>query len=387
MKSTFSIAFFLKKSTVYKDLTSPIMGRIRVSGSVSDFCTKLQILPANWNPQKGRGKGSAPETANLNTALSVIEKIIHDIKNSLLIEKGYLNAGEIKTEFLRLAQTAEEREQEKAALLEKQRQEREEQERGISLITYFDEYIHSRKDEVTAGELTNKTYSRYGSIRNRLITYMQTKYNLSDLPLKKIDIHFIKNFEMYLRTNFISGNNTVMKNIQKLSTVVTLAHDTGLIPTNPFRLYNFRYEETERDILTHEELTYLYNYKFASKKLERIRDNYIFSCYTGLAYTDTDHLTTQNFKKHFDGNEWIIKRREKTNVESKVLLLDIPRQILKKYEGQLPEGQLLPIISNQKTNEYLKEIAEITGIEKHLTYHLASHNKSYNKLRMNELQN
>lgn len=99
----------------------------------------------------------------------------------------------------------------------------------------------------------------------------------------------------------------------------------------------------------------------------------VFYRFTGLAYTDTDKLDIQNIKDFFDGKDWIIKRREKTNVESKILLLDIPRQILKKYEGKLPEGQLLPVISNQKTNDYLKKIAAITGIEKHLTFHTARH--------------
>lgn len=364
-------------------MKSPIMARIRVSGSTADFSTRLQVNPNDWNPAKGRGKGKKAEIFDLNIALSAIEKFINDIKTAFIAEKGYMTAGEIKETYINLTKTAEEKEkeqkkseQQEADRLEKERQEREERERkerGISLIDYFNNYIESRRDEVAAGQLTSKTFSRYESARDRLITYMEEKYKTPDIPLKYVDVFFIKNFEMYLRTNFECGNNTIMKIVQKLCSVVTLAHDTGVIPLNPFRLYKFHFEETERDILTLEELNYLYNYQFASKKLERIRDNYIFSCYTGLAYTDTDKLDIQNIKDFFDGKDWIIKRREKTNVESKILLLDIPRQILKKYEGKLPEGQLLPVISNQKTNDYLKEIAAITGIEKHLTFHTARH--------------
>lgn len=383
MRSTFSITFYLKKSVVYKDMKSPIMARIRVSGSTADFSTKLQVNPNDWNPAKGRGKGKKGAIFDLNIALSAIEKFVNDIKTNFIVEKGYVSALEIREKYVSLTKTPEEKKKERKKLeqqvaeqLEKERQEREEQERkerGISLMDYFNNYIESRRDEVAAGQLTNKTFSRYESARDRLITYMEEKYKTSDVPLKHIDIFFIKNFEMYLRTNFECGNNTIMKIVQKLCSVVTLAHDTGVIPLNPFRLYKFHFEETERDILTLEELNYLYSYQFASKKLERIRDNYIFSCYTGLAYTDTDKLDIQNIKDFFDGKDWIIKRREKTNVESKILLLDIPRQILKKYEGKLPEGQLLPVISNQKTNDYLKEIAAITGIEKHLTFHTARH--------------
>lgn len=383
MRSTFSITFYLKKSVVYKDMKSPIMARIRVSGSTADFSTKLQVNPNDWNPAKGRGKGKKGAIFDLNIALNAIEKCVNDIKTNFIVEKGYVSAIEIREKYVSLTKTPEEKEKERKKLeqqvaeqLEKERQEREEQERkerGISLIDYFNNYIESRRDEVTAGQLTEKTFSRYQSARDRLITYMEEKYKTSDIPLKHIDIFFIKNFEMYLRSNFACGNNTIMKIVQKLCSVVTLAHDTGVIPVNPFRLYKFRFEETERDILTLEELNYLYNYQFISKKLERVRDNYIFSCYTGLAYTDTDKLDIQNIKDFFDGNDWIIKRREKTNVESKILLLDIPRQILKKYEGKLSKGQLLPVISNQKTNDYLKEIAAITGIGKRLTFHTARH--------------
>lgn len=376
MKSTFSITFFLKKKTIYKDSTHPIMGRIRVSGSVSDFRTKLQIHADNWNQKKCRGKGNTPEIENLNAVLSSIERSINVIKNNVLIEKGSVNAVQIKEIYVGLNKTEEEKESEHKKLEEQHKQEEEErarQEIGISLIDYYNNYLESRKDEIPAGQLTQSTYSRYECVRDRLISYMQAKYEINDLPLKQIDIIFVRNFEMYIRTNFKCKNNTVMKLMQKFCTVITLAHDTGIIPLNPFKLYNFYFDGTDRDVLTLEELQTLYNYKFVSKKLERVRDNYVFSCYTGLAYTDTDNLNEQDFKESFDGKEWIIRRREKTNVECKVLLLNIPRQILKKYENKLPEGQLLPIISNQKTNDYLKEIADIIGINKHLTFHTARH--------------
>lgn len=286
MKSTFSITFFLKKKTVYKDFTHPIMGRIRVSGSVSDFRTKLQIHPDNWNQKKCRGKGNVAEIENLNAVLSSIERSINVIKNNILIEKGSVNAVEIKEAYVRLNKTEAEKETERKKLEEQQKQEEEErirQEIGISLINYYNNYLKSRKDEIPAGQLTQSTYSRYECVRDRLVSYMQYKYKTDDLPLKQIDIIFVRNFEMYIRSNFKCRNNTVMKLMQKFCTVITLAHDTGIIQLNPFKLYNFHFDGTDRDVLTLDELQTLYNYKFVSKKLERVRDNYVFSCYTGLA--------------------------------------------------------------------------------------------------------
>ena len=110
-----------------------------------------------------------------------------------------------------------------------------------------------------------------------------------------------------------------------------------------------------------------------SERLEHVRDLFVFSCFCGLAYSDVANLRQENIQKSFDGNLWIITKRQKTNTDVNVPLLDIPKMILKKYKGKLPDGKILPVISNQKLNAYLKEIADICGIKKNLTFHLARH--------------
>ena len=110
-----------------------------------------------------------------------------------------------------------------------------------------------------------------------------------------------------------------------------------------------------------------------SERLEHVRDLFVFSCFCGLAYSDVANLRQENIQKSFDGNLWIITKRVKTNTDVNVPLLDIPKMILKKYKGKLPDGKILPVISNQKLNAYLKEIADICGIKKNLTFHLARH--------------
>ena len=122
-----------------------------------------------------------------------------------------------------------------------------------------------------------------------------------------------------------------------------------------------------------EEITTIYNHEFSSKRLEQVRDLFIFSCYTALSYIDVCELRQEDIRTGFDGNLWIIRKRHKTNVTSTVRLLDIPKAILEKYKHKLPTGKILPVISNQKMNDYLKEIAAICGIEKTLTYHVARH--------------
>ena len=122
-----------------------------------------------------------------------------------------------------------------------------------------------------------------------------------------------------------------------------------------------------------------------SERLEQVRDVFIFSCFSGLAYVDVANLKEDNIRKSFDGNLWIITKRQKTNTDVNVPLLDIPKMILEKYKGKLPDGKVLPIISNQKLNAYLKEIADVCGIKKNLTFHMRSHSKIFYRLNVSML--
>jgi len=122
-----------------------------------------------------------------------------------------------------------------------------------------------------------------------------------------------------------------------------------------------------------------------SERLEHVRDLFVFSCFCGLAYSDVANLRQENIQKSFDGNLWIITKRVKTNTDVNVPLLDIPKMILKKYKGKLPDGKILPVISNQKLNAYLKEIADICGIKKNLTFHCLRHREFYKHQIINRL--
>ena len=184
---------------------------------------------------------------------------------------------------------------------------------------------------------------------------------------------FIEGFYLFIRENYPCTHNTAMKFIQRFRTVVLFAHNLGLITFNPFGAYKLKFEYVERDFLEQAELDRIYQKTFASKRLEQVRDIFIFSCYTGLSYVDVCELTPENIRLSFDGNLWIIKKRHKTSVTSNIRLLDIPKSILQKYDGKLPNGKLLPVISNQKMNDYLKEIATVCGINKKITFHVARH--------------
>lgn len=147
----------------------------------------------------------------------------------------------------------------------------------------------------------------------------------------------------------------------------------GIMKSDPFVKFDFHFDEVDRGYLTQEELDRMETKEFVSERLRQVRDIFVFSCYTGLSYIDIANLKGENVQTSFDGHEWIKIRRQKTQVVSNIRLLKIPKAILAKYKGKQPDGKLLPVISNQKMNEYLNEIATLCNIGKHITFHVARH--------------
>ena len=184
---------------------------------------------------------------------------------------------------------------------------------------------------------------------------------------------FLTDFYIYLRTEGKCNENTSSKFMQFFKHIIIIAKNNAIINGDPFANYKIKIKRVDRGYLTQEELDILMQKQFSIPRLEHIRDIFIFACYTGLSYIDVKNLNHSHIKASFDGKLWIMTKRQKTNVEVNVPLLEIPLMILKKYENKLPNNQLLPVPSNQKLNAYLKEIADICGIEKRLTFHLARH--------------
>lgn len=351
MKSTFRILFYLKKNEPKKNGHVTIMIRVTVDGSNTQFSSKLDIHPDDWDVSKGQaktGKGYRAKSSALNRLLESIKSELTVHYNRLLNVKGYALPEQIRNAFLGL------------------------EEKEKTLITYFSQFNGQYKQKVGT-TATQKTYSRYELTKQRLIDFMKGKYHVSDMPVRELNTVFIENFYLYLRNACGINNNTAMKFVQRFRTVLGYARNTGLDFIDPFANYKFNFDRVDRGYLEQAEIDKIYNKAFASKRLEQVRDMFIFSCYTGLSYIDLCNLTEENIRTGFDGKLWIMTKREKTGIDSNIPLLEIPRQILQKYEGKLKDGKLLPVISNQKMNDYLSEIAALCGIDKHITFHTARH--------------
>lgn len=191
--------------------------------------------------------------------------------------------------------------------------------------------------------------------------------------MREFKYQFIVDLEFFLRTEYKYSQNTTYKCMKFFKQVINKAIRAGMITVDPFNGYKISIERVDRGFLSEDDLTKMMSKTFASKRLEQVRDIFIFACFTGLAYIDLANLRVDNIQKMFDGRLWIVTHRQKTNTKVTVPLLPPALKILKKYEGEFVDGKILPIITNQKMNCYLKEISEICGIEKNLTFHLARH--------------
>ena len=241
------------------------------------------------------------------------------------------------------------------------------------LLVLFDEFNEDYR-ALVGKETTHKTYTRYLLVRRRLAEFMAAKYKIKDILLSDINTKFINDFYIYLRTvDGKNGHNYHMKMIQRFRTVFKTAKDNGWVTADPFDGFKISMEETHREHLTIDELEVLMSKEMTSERLQRVKDIFVFSCFTGLAYTDVRGLKKSEVVMGNDGRLWIDTRRDKTKVAVYVPLLDIPRAILEKYADQTSHDRPLSIPANQKVNDYLKEIAAICGIDKNLTFHIARH--------------
>lgn len=347
-RSTFRVLFYIKRSNPNKNGNVVIMGRITIDGERSQFSTKLEIHPDKWDSKTGRAKGNNANVANLNRMLDNIRAKAITYYNDLMDDNGYVLPDKIRNALLGI------------------------EEKGKTILFYFEKFNAQYRLKVET-IVTRKTYQRYELTKNRLTDFLKEYKGVNDIPFVEINTVFLQDFYLFLRNTHKTGNNYAMKTMQRLRSVFNYIKNSGETFIDPFVNFKISFETIERNYLTQEELNVIYKKKFGSERLEKVRDTFIFSCFTGLSFSDICDLTKDNIKQGIDGNLWIMSKRNKTGVPFKVRLLDIPIAIMEKYDGMQKDGKILPVISNQKMNNYLHEIANICCIDKKITFHVARH--------------
>lgn len=335
-----------------KNGLQPIYIRVTLDGKRKEISTKHYINPKTWDPKNIKVKGNQESTKLINIYL-------HNIKNKItqtIMMLEFQNENiDIET-FIQLITG------------NKKRKER-------SLIPIVQDH-NNRMKALIGKEYAEGTLQRYETALSHLKEFLKYQYQIDDIPLSKLNHSFIADFDFYLRTVRNCANNTTVKYIKNVKKIINICLSNGWLDKDPFLNYKTKLQEVERDILTQTELQILIEKDIIIDRLELIRDLFLFSCFTGLAFIDVKKLTKQNIVQGIDGSQWISTHRQKTETASRIPLLDIPKSIINKYKEHpkaINEGVLLPVGSNQKTNAYLKEIAAICGIEKDLTFHCARH--------------
>ncbi len=347
-QSTFKILFYLRSNHVNKDGTSAIIVRVSIDGERQDWSTKLACEPERWDGKAGKATGRSSKSFEINNRLQDIQTILTNHFYDIQRRHGFVTAEMVRNAYMGITQREE------------------------SLLKLYEQHLEDTKKLVGLSK-ADPTYRKYERMYRRVVEFMKKKYNITDIPLREIKYQFIVDLEFFLRTEYGYSQNTTYKCMKFFKQVINKAIRAGLITVDPFNGYKISEQRVDRGFLSEDDLKKMMEKEFASKRLEQVRDIFVFACFSGLAYIDLANLRVDNIQKMFDGRLWIVTHRQKTNTKVTVPLLPPAIKIMKKYEGKYLDGQLLPIITNQKLNCYLKEIADICGIEKNLTFHLARH--------------
>lgn len=351
MKTKVSILFYAKKAKAAANGLVPIYARITINGKRIELSTNRFVEISKWSTEAGKIKGTSEEARSINNHLDLLKCQIRDAEMELIHKKIVVTTETIKSKLLGV------------------------DERARMLVPIFQDHNNKIK-ELVGKEYAPGTLERYTTSLKHTIEFMQWKYNISDIDITKIDHAFITDYEFWLRSVRNCANNTAVKYLKNFNKIIKLCLANDWLDKNPFANYKSKVKEVERVYLTEAEIQSIIEKDFKTERLSLVRDIFLFSCFTGLAYIDVKNLTKSHISFGIDGEKWIFTHRQKTESASKIPILPVTQMIIDKYEIHpqcINEDKLLPILSNQKMNAYLKEIAGVCEIEKELTFHIARH--------------
>lgn len=344
---------FYPKQNSKKDNTCVLYMRILLQGKRSDISLSYSLKKESWDEKNQMLRQKHPDRNYLlNLTNSYRQKAIE--AHQLVMQKGL----EYDVYTIRQSIVGESN-----------------LDTTITLSKLFDRIIERKR--ILAGKNNAKaTIQKYKRCQKHIKDFIAKKLSRIDVSFTQINLEFVEDFELYLKSDGRCCHNTAMKHIQTFKTIFKSALAHGYAEKNVFEKYKISMREVNREYLSDKEIAILIKYQTSSLRLSNVRDMFLFSCFTGLAYIDLKNLCFKNITFE-NNNYWIRTRRQKTNVKSNIPLLAIPLAILKKYrpdfENDIESKRLFKVISNQKMNEYLKDLARECQIEKVLTFHIARH--------------
>ena len=345
-RSTFKVLFYVNGSKEKNGIV-PIMGRVTINGSVAQFSCKQTIPKTLWDAKGNRAKGKSIEARDINHALDNIKAQIIKHYQRISDREAYVTAEMVRNAYQGIGSEYE------------------------TLLGAFDKDNATFQKRVGTDRVKG-TYMARVRARNHVAAFIKANYKRSDLSMLELTPDFIKEFAVFLSTDRGLQNGSIWTNCMWLKGVVMRAHFNGLIPRNPFAQFHISPNIKEREYLTEEELKTLMTHEFADAKLSYIRDIFVFASFTALSFVDVKELTTDDIVE-VNGEKWILSKRHKTKIPFQVKLLDIPLQIIKRYEEFQTDKSVFPNLNYWSICKPLKKMIKECGITKDISFHCARH--------------
>lgn len=353
MEHRISILFYARTSKKNSDGLAPVYLRITVNGQRLEQSVQRLVDPAQWSRAAGRLKGNTSQVRQLNLYLDTLSSKVLQMEREMVMDGVAVNFSNFREKWLGLTELVR------------------------TLLDVFQQHNDQMAALIRVGkDYCPATLDRYNTCRDHIGAYIQWKYGIADIDIKKLDYDFVADLEFWLKTHRNCAHNTTLKYISNLKKIVNGCIRKGWLTLDPFAGFKRTKQEVEREALTELELEKIGSKVFPTDRLNIVRDIFLFSCYTGLAYADVKKLRRSEIAQGIDGNSWIFTHRQKTDTQSRIPLLPPARAIMEKYQDLPPccdSGHVLPVLTNQKMNAYLKEIADVCGIPRNLTFHIARH--------------
>jgi site-specific recombinase XerD len=350
-KNTFKLLFIINRSKSNKD-GAPILLRITVDGSMVAMNLRKRIPAAAWSTKTGMPCGKSVEAQDISLYLETIRNKAFQFFTELSREYDEVTPEQIRDHLQGLKGGT-----------------------ARSLMTIWEE--HNLELKMAIGKDSSYAlWQKHNTSKNHFCDFLNIHYRTSDVPIKQVRYHMIREYEQYLKSEKGLSYNTAVKFLQLTKKITIRAIKSGWLKVDPFQDYKLSLKETDRPYLTELELGSIRGKHFKNERLDQVKDIFLFSCYTGLAYADVKKLNRAEIERTPNGLWWIKTRRQKTKQRSQLPLFATAKEIIDKYtdlSALSAKDAVLPVISNQKMNAYLKEIAAIVGIEKNLTFHVARH--------------
>lgn len=348
MRSTFKVLFYLKRNKEKTQSAVPVMGRITVNGTISQFSAKLTVPERLWEVRGGRAKGRSLESDRINRHLDEIRSQLDRHYRDIRDRESYVTAEKVKNAWLGFGKRYR---------------------TLLSSFRSFTEDLHGR----IGVDRSKNTWYRYLATMKHLQAFLTAKYRVSDIALAELEQSFIEQFHVYLKTERALKLTSICRYLDCLINVVKVSFNDGIMPRNPFASYRYNEPTPERAFLNEAEILTLQHAALRTKKQRIIRDLFLFSCFTGICYADMKSLVWKQFEQDAHGDWWVTGNRCKTDTQYVVKLLPAALSILERCRDDGAERVFSFIPHLNTVDRSLKLIAVLCGIEKKLTFHCSRH--------------